>query len=714
HEVPVTSAGAATHVPAIPEAIERVGGSTVVGATSPLVASHASGTKVLFASTPVLPVLPRASAREKGKAPDRSNADTVDTSSTVTVNDYKTRQVRVPEVSSSKWYMKLSKIAGSQLRGRFDTDVVLQDVKQIIADGTKQEAESLSSTGALHVVEPAVADAEMKVTKLPVADAETDKEPPTKDLNMKETPVADAKMNEEPPADDLNMKESPVADAEMEEADAEMDEEEEPAHGDAEMEEVEVEVHVPVLDAVAVEAGMLLLGRAHVQPRKRRPNRASTGTLPHNSLGLGAGDFPFNQGYSQVSNAPFTGTAGGTTNVPTFTSGLDTLAWISGTSGGYATPAHTLGQAAPGPLPDVSHIDFNALAQGIADAGTGDIPLAGNADTLADIPATLSAEAIAVIRDITRQWYANDPNVGEITFVDNPGATPLGGNPGTVPPQPNANDAQPYDGEFDDLIDAIEADLNNDNARNAANISATGDDILFVDNSGNYVYQQFNNPNDAGNLPAADAMGNVVPTFDHNDQDVGNMMHFLNSLSEPVRDQYVNQAPQFAQPAMPVAINTGVGHTVFGDNSGVGALPFDINGMPVAENNLGGSALGPLFPGAYAPQPPNQIGGDLWQNTPSNDLFAELDRLATLPQPTAVPVVPAIPGQDGVADNVQTTMDDYFDFDGLLRRVDNMSDADLAQINANLATAGVSINSQLQVVPTAPTESTATNVSRGV
>ncbi|KAJ2814275.1 hypothetical protein FBU31_007352, partial [Coemansia sp. 'formosensis'] len=287
------------------------------------------------------------------------------------------------------------------------------------------------------------------------------------------------------------------------------------------------------------------------------------------------------------------------------------------------------------------------------------------------------------------------------------------------------------------------------------------DNILFVDNSDNYVYQLFNDPNDAGNLPAADAMGNVVPTFDHDNQDVENMMHFLNGLLEPVRDQYINQAPQFAPPAMPtvdntvpannhddqgvkkmlyflnslsepvhdqyinqapqfalpvmpVAENAGVGYTAFGDNSGVGALPFDTNGMPVAENNLAGGALGPLFPGAYVPQPLNQIGGDLWQNTPSNDLFAELDRLAALPQSTVVPVVPAIPGQDGVADNVQTTMDDYFDFDGLLRRVDNMSDADLAQINANLATAGVSINGQLQVVPTAPTESTTTNVSRGV
>ncbi|KAJ2813476.1 hypothetical protein H4S07_000659 [Coemansia furcata] len=658
HEVPVISAGADTQVPAIPEASEKVGGPTAVGATSPLVASHASGTRVLFASTPVLPVLPRASASEKGKAPDRSNADTVDTSSTVTVNHYETTRVYIPEVSSSKWYMKLFKNAGSQLRRRFDTDVVLQDDKQTIADGTKQEAEPLSSTGALHAVAPPVADAEMEEVKPPVADTETDKEPPTDDLDTKEPPVADAEGAdaemeeadadmEEPPAADADMEEAeaPVHnDVEMEDADAEMDEEEVPAHGNEEMEEVEVEVHVPVLDAAAVEAGMLILGRAHIQPRKRRLNRAPTGTLPLNCFGLEAGGLPFNQGYPQANNAPLAGTVGGTINVPTFTSGLDTLAWISGTSGEYATLAHTLGQAAPGPLPDVSHIDFSALAQGCANAGTGNLSLAGSADTLADIPATLSAEAIAVMRDITRQWYANDPNVGEITFVDNPGATPLGGNPGTVPPQPNANDAQPYGGEFDDLVNAIEADFNNDDARNAANISATGDNILFVDNSGNYVYQQFNNPNDVGNLPAADAMGNVVPTFDHNDQDVENTLHLLNGLSEPVRDQYINQAPQFALPAMPVAINAGVGYTAFGDNVGVGALPFDINGMPVAENNLRGGALGPLFPGAYALQPLNQIGGDLWQNTPSNDFFAELDRLAALPQSTAVPVVPAIPG----------------------------------------------------------------------
>ncbi|KAJ2797861.1 hypothetical protein H4S07_005838, partial [Coemansia furcata] len=362
HEVSVTSAGATTQVPDIPEASDRVGGSTAVGATSSLAASHVSGTRVLFASTPVLPVLPRARASEKGKAPDRSNANTVDTSSsTVSVNHYETTQVCVPEVSSSKWYMKLSKNAGLQLRGRFDTNVAKQDAKQTIADGTKQEAEPLSSTDALHAMEPAVAGAEMKVVKLPFADTETDKEPPTNDLDMKEPPVAGAEMDEadadmeDPSTDDADMEEAeaPVHnDAEMEEADAEMDEEEVPAHGDAEMEEVEVEVHVPVLDAVAVEAGMLLLGRSHIQPRKRRPNRASTGTLPLNSFGLGAGDFSFNQGFPQANNAPLAGTAGGTINVPTFTSGLDTLAWISGTSGEYATPAHTLGQAAPGPLPD--------------------------------------------------------------------------------------------------------------------------------------------------------------------------------------------------------------------------------------------------------------------------------------------------------------------------------------------------------------------------
>ncbi|KAJ2821022.1 hypothetical protein FBU31_005036, partial [Coemansia sp. 'formosensis'] len=404
HEVPVTSAGAGTQVPAIPEASERVSGPTAVGATSLLAASHASGARVLFASTPVLPVLPRASASEKGKAPDRSNADTVANSSNMPVSYYETTRVNVPEVSSSKWYMKLSKNAGSQLRGQFDTDVAKQGANPIIADGTKQEAEPLSSTDALHAVAPPVASAEMKVVKLPLADVETDKESPTNDLDKKEPPVADVEMNEEPPAvdldteppvanvetdkepptNDLDMKEPPVADAEMEEADAEMeeadadmeeppaadadmeeaeapvhndaemedadadmDEEEAPAHGDEEMKEVEVEVHVPVLDAVAVEAGMLLLGRAHIQPRKRRPNRASTGTLPLNPFGLGAGDFSFNHGFPQASNAPLADTAGGTINMPTFTSGLDTLAWISGTSGEYATPAHTLGQAAP-------------------------------------------------------------------------------------------------------------------------------------------------------------------------------------------------------------------------------------------------------------------------------------------------------------------------------------------------------------------------------
>ncbi|KAJ2819577.1 hypothetical protein FBU31_005484, partial [Coemansia sp. 'formosensis'] len=215
HEVPVTSAGATMQVPAIPEASDRVGGSTAVGATSPLAASHVSGTRVLFASTPVLPVLPRASASEKGKAPDRSNANTVDTSSsTVSVNYYETTRVYIPEVSSSKWYMKLFKNAGSQLRGRLDTDVVLQDAKQTIADGAKKDAEPLSSTGALQAVAQPVADAEMKAVKLPVADAETYKEPPTNDMDMKEPPVTNVEMDEEPPTNDLGMKELPVANVE--------------------------------------------------------------------------------------------------------------------------------------------------------------------------------------------------------------------------------------------------------------------------------------------------------------------------------------------------------------------------------------------------------------------------------------------------------------------------------------------------------------------
>ncbi|KAJ2813745.1 hypothetical protein H4S07_000455, partial [Coemansia furcata] len=78
-KVPVTSAGAATQTPAIPEATKRVGGPTAIGATSPLAASYASGTKTLSAFTPTLPDVRRATASEKGKAPDYTNGGTPST-----------------------------------------------------------------------------------------------------------------------------------------------------------------------------------------------------------------------------------------------------------------------------------------------------------------------------------------------------------------------------------------------------------------------------------------------------------------------------------------------------------------------------------------------------------------------------------------------------------------------------------------------------------
>ncbi|KAJ2828766.1 hypothetical protein GGI24_002310, partial [Coemansia furcata] len=78
-KVPVTSTSAATQAPAIPEATKRVSGPTAIGATSPLAASHANGTKTLSAFTPTLPEVRRATASEKGKAPDYTNGGTPST-----------------------------------------------------------------------------------------------------------------------------------------------------------------------------------------------------------------------------------------------------------------------------------------------------------------------------------------------------------------------------------------------------------------------------------------------------------------------------------------------------------------------------------------------------------------------------------------------------------------------------------------------------------
>ncbi|KAJ2800248.1 hypothetical protein H4S07_005224 [Coemansia furcata] len=131
--------------------------------------------------------------------------------------------------------------------------------------------------------EPPVADTEMDEadTEMDEADTEMDEA----DTEMDE---ADADMDEA----DADMEDPPVADAEMEEppaADADMVEAEALADGDADMEEVEVEIHVPVRDAATVEVEMLKLGRPHVQPRKQRPARAATGTLPLNTYGQGPG-----------------------------------------------------------------------------------------------------------------------------------------------------------------------------------------------------------------------------------------------------------------------------------------------------------------------------------------------------------------------------------------------------------------------------------------
>ncbi|KAJ2873057.1 hypothetical protein GGH93_003536 [Coemansia aciculifera] len=312
----------------------------------------------------------------------------------------------------------------------------------------------------------------------------------------------------------------PAIEAEMEDAEPPADddsamEDEEPTDDDADMEDEDSASD----NDVQMEAKMEALQRPHRQPRTRRPVNAATGTLPLNPMYSATGAFDagsFNFGNQQANNASSSSTSGATINVPVFNSGRDAIAWINGNTGANALPSYTIGQAAPGTLPDIRHIYFNVLAQGFGNAvAKGNALLADNQGTGNGTVFDNSTEAGALLLGLGDLWLSNYTATGGV---------------------PNDFDASTL------LLGLSNPWLNNN--------AATGDNALFAGTTGNDANQWFNNSSNVGNVPVADNTGILI-----------------------------NQAPPAVPPAIPIADTTLLGNNLgafdFGNNSITGAFPLD-------------------------------------------------------------------------------------------------------------------------------------------
>ncbi|KAJ2866734.1 hypothetical protein GGH94_001304 [Coemansia aciculifera] len=466
----------------------------------------------------------------------------------------------------------------------------------------------------------------------------------------------------------------PAIEAEMEDAEPPADddsamEDEEPTDDDADMEDEDSASD----NDVQMEAKMEALQRPHRQPRTRRPVNAATGTLPLNPMYSATGAFDagsFNFGNQQANNASSSSTSGATINVPVFNSGRDAIAWINGNTGANALPSYTIGQAAPGTLPDIRHIYFNVLAQGFGNAvAKGNALLADNQGTGNGTVFDNSTEAGALLLSLGDLWLSN------YTATD---ATQV----------PNDFDASTL------LLGLSNPWLNNN--------AATGDNALFAGTTGNDANQWFNNSSNVGNVPVADNTGSAAPEYTYEGIGEADVLSFINSLSNPLRDQFINQAPPAVPPAIPIADTTLLGNNLgafdFGNNSITGAFPLDH-----------------VFPDlGLAPNP--AVHDNI--NSGSNNLIQELGRFAAIPAPVAsTGAVPAAPGQAttavGNAGNaVEVPNGD--EIDALLRGIDSMDDEMLAQFNANLRASGFNLEARKQAMPTMVTAPTTPVDSTGV
>ncbi|KAJ2064979.1 hypothetical protein GGI17_000580 [Coemansia sp. S146] len=597
-----------------------------------------SGGGSIGASIAVQPMIPRSNSSVPAGGDTGMQVDTLSIST----------GVRREEPSIS---------AGSRLEETSATDAVMQG------------ATIVSGTGALRVVGPRPVDVEMEAVNPPAVKAEMeDAEPPADD---------DSDMEDEEPTDD---------DTDMEDEDSASDN------------NVQMEVYVPILDAASVEAKMEVLQRPHRQPRTRRPVNAVTGTLPPNPIYSATGAFDagsFNLGSLQANNASSSSTSGAMIDVPVFNSGNDAIAWLSGNTGANALPSYTIGQAAPGPLPDISHIDFNALAQGFGNAGAeGNALLTDNQGTGNDTVFDNSAEAGALLLSLGDLWLSNYTATGGNAQVAN--------SPGANTFQPNLDNTSgggatqiPNDVDASTLLLGLGNSWFNNNA-------VTEGNPLFAGTTGNDANQWFNNLSNVGNVPVADNTGNAAPEYTYEGIGEADVLNLINGLSNPVRDQFINQVPPTVPPAMSIAdttlLSNNLGAFNFGNNSITGAFSLD-----------------PLFPGLGLA--PNPVVRDNINNG-SNNLVQELGRFAAIPAPAAsTGAVPAAPGQATAAvcnAGNAAEVPNGDEIDALLRGIDPMDDEMLAQFNANMRASGFNLEARKQAMPTMVTAPTTPVDSTGV
>ncbi|KAJ2068462.1 hypothetical protein GGI08_000862 [Coemansia sp. S2] len=312
----------------------------------------------------------------------------------------------------------------------------------------------------------------------------------------------------------------------------------EPTGDDQDMEDngVQIVVYAQVLDPASVEARAESLGRPIRRLGRPCPAITATGTLPLNPEHPVAGAMPvFNSGNVQFGND----------------SSANTLP---------PSAANTVGQAAPGPLPDISYIDIAALMQSFANMGAENN----------NLPANNMGSGNGAM-------FGNSIGASSLQFnVSNP--------------------------SFDNAA-----------TRGNANFSTTSGANTFQSNLANAgITQQYGNT-DISEFLAKTGYGaedNPAPEYDEEHRRFEGLLTSFSGLPVADQTQPHNQPLHDPLPVISAADTTGTRNMLFGNDPITGALPFDLLFPGFAPNLIVYDDLNNGFNDLFAaiPAPPATTG----------------------------------------------------------------------------------------------------------
>ncbi|KAJ2874073.1 hypothetical protein GGH93_002709 [Coemansia aciculifera] len=629
-------------------------------------------------------------------------------------------QVDTPYISVGVRREDLSTKACSRLEETSATDAVMPGATIVSGTGALHVVEPRPDDVEIKAADPPAVEAEMEDAEpptdgdldmeavVPASDDDSDmedKEPADEadfDMHGDGFSDKDSDMEDEERADD---------DPDMEEAGTPVDTSDTYLYAQSD-DDTPVKISAAVLEAASVEARMEALQRPHRQIRARRPVNAATGTLPlnpmhpaigavsagsfsfggqHNNGAFGSGVASFSFNFGDTSNVQFGGNRDTQSRQPNYnddgpsdgrklnwlpsetTAGLggDSRTLANNAEGGGSVqfgnnfgtntflpnPANTIGQAASGPLPDISHIDFNALAQSFANpSAEANTLFADNLGTGTGTMSGNNADASALLPNVGNLWFNNNMATGgNVQFGDTSGANTF---------LPN---------------------LANTGGGGVTQLSSDADISTHM-----------------VNLGFMDAEGNVAPEYGEECKRVEYLLTSFYNLPVEEQTQRLNQALHNVLPTISTADTTSAGNNMlFGNNPGA-----DTPGLG-NDSITGALPLNPLFPGLGLA--PNSVVHDNI-NSGSNSLFQEPGLLTVIPVPTvSTGTVPVAPNQDTTAvdsaGNVAEGPIDNFDLEAMLKWAAEINEETLAQIDASLRAFGFNPEGEQWVMPTGATAS---------